>query len=68
MGVDDWAFRKGVNYGTILVDMETSKPIDLLPTRDSEDLKAWLRDHPGIEIITRDIVPFFGILPQKKSA
>ncbi len=54
VGGDDWAFRKGVNYGTILVDMETSKPIDLLPTRDSEDLKAWLRDHPGIEIITRD--------------
>ena len=54
VGVDDWAFRKGVNYGTILVDMETSKPIDMLPTRDSEDLKAWLRDHPGIEIITRD--------------
>lgn len=54
VGVDDWAFRKGVNYGTILVDMETSKPIDLLPTRDSEDLKAWLRNHPEIEIITRD--------------
>lgn len=54
VGVDDWAFRKGVNYGTILVDMETSKPIDLLPTRDSEDLKTWLRAHPEIEIITRD--------------
>ncbi|WP_372775548.1 ISL3 family transposase [Mangrovibacterium sp.] len=54
VGVDDWAFRKGVNYGTILVNMETSKPIDMLPTRDSEDLKAWLRDHPGIETITRD--------------
>ncbi len=54
VGVDDWAFRKGVNYGTILVDMETSKPIDMLPTRDSEDLKAWLKKHPGIEIITRD--------------
>ncbi|MCG6191298.1 transposase [Maribellus maritimus] len=53
VGVDDWAFRKGVNYRTILVDMETSKPIDMLPTRDSEDLKAWLRDHPGIKIITR---------------
>ena len=40
VGVDDWAFRKGVNYGTILVDMEISTPIDMLPTRDSEDLKA----------------------------
>lgn len=54
LGVDDWAFRKGVNYGTILVDMETSKPIDLLPTRDGADLKKWLKDYPDIEIITRD--------------
>ncbi len=54
VGVDDWAFRKGVNYGTILVDMEKSKPIDMLPPRDSEDLKSWLRNHPGIEKITRD--------------
>ena len=54
VGVDDWAFRKGVNYGTVLVDMETSKPIDLLPTRNSKDLKAWLRTHPEIETITRD--------------
>jgi transposase len=54
VGVDDWAFRKGINYGTILVDMETSKPIDLLPTRESEDLKLWLEKHPNIEIITRD--------------
>ncbi|MCT4644563.1 MAG: ISL3 family transposase [Carboxylicivirga sp.] len=54
VGVDDWAFRKGVNYGTVLVDMETSKPIDLLPTREGEDLEAWLEKNPGIEIITRD--------------
>jgi transposase len=54
VGIDDWAFRKGVNYGTVLVDMETSKPIDLLPTRESEDLKAWLREYPDIEIVTRD--------------
>ncbi|MCT4647796.1 MAG: transposase, partial [Carboxylicivirga sp.] len=54
VGVDDWAFRKGINYGTILVVMERSKPIDLLPTRESEDLKLWLEKHPNIEIITRD--------------
>ena len=54
LGVDDWAFRKGINYGTILVDMQRSKPIDLLPTRDGEDLKAWLRGHSDIEIIIRD--------------
>lgn len=54
LGVDDWAFRKGVNYGTILVDMETSRPIALLPSRESEDLKKWLAKYPNVEIVTRD--------------
>lgn len=54
LGVDDWAFRKGVRFGTILIDMETSRPIDLLQTRESSDLKAWLAKYPGAEIVTRD--------------
>jgi transposase len=45
LGVDDWAFRKGVNYGTVLIDMETSKPIDLLSSRESSDLKEWLKKY-----------------------
>jgi transposase len=54
LGVDDWAFKKGKNYGTILVDQERQCPIDLLPDRTAETLEAWLKAHPGIEIITRD--------------
>lgn len=54
LGVDDWAFRKGVRFGTVLIDMETSRPIDLLQTRESADLKAWLAKYPGAEIVTRD--------------
>ena len=54
LGVDDWAFRKGVNYGTILIDMETSRPIDLLPSRESNDLKGWLKKYPDVKIVTRD--------------
>ena len=54
LGVDDWAFRKGVNYGTVLIDMETSRPIDLLSSRDSANLKEWLKKYPAIKIITRD--------------
>jgi transposase len=54
VGVDDWAVRKGQRYGTILVDLERGRVIDLLPGRDGVALGAWLRDHPGVEVITRD--------------
>ena len=54
LGVDDWAFRKGVNYGTVLIDMETSRPIELLSSRESADLKEWLAKYPDVEIVTRD--------------
>ena len=54
LGIDDWAFRKGHSYGTILVDLETHRPVDLLPDRSVETVKKWLLEHPGIEIISRD--------------
>jgi transposase len=53
-GVDDFAFKKGHTYGTILVDLEQRKPLDLLADRQGETLEVWLRAHPGIEILTRD--------------
>ena len=52
--IDDFAFRKGHTYGTILVNLETGRPLDLLPDRDSASVAAWLRDHPTITVITRD--------------
>jgi len=54
IGVDDWTWKKGQTYGTILVDLERSKVIDLLPERTAESLATWLAQHPEIEFISRD--------------
>ncbi len=56
LGVDDFAFKKGSTYGTILVNLEDRRVVDLLPERSQESLVAWFRSHPGagVEVATRD--------------
>ena len=54
VAVDDWAMRKGRTYGTIMVDLERRRVVDLLPDRAAETLAGWLRARPGVEIAARD--------------
>jgi transposase len=54
VGVDDWAWKKGQTYGTILVDLERRTVADLLPQRSADQLAEWLKQHPEVEVITRD--------------
>ncbi|MFF7598500.1 transposase [Streptomyces mirabilis] len=54
LGIDEFAFRKGRTYGTVLVDIETSRPVDVLPDRETGTVTAWLQEHPGAEIVCRD--------------
>jgi len=54
LGIDDFSFRRGYKFGTILVDLESHRPIDLLPDRQAETSAAWMRDNPEIQVVSRD--------------
>jgi transposase len=54
LGVDDFALRRGQVYATVLIDAETGQRVDVLAGRTAEVLEAWLRGHPGVQVVCRD--------------
>src|SRR3954469_20403180 len=51
---DEFALKKGHSYANVLMDIATSRPIDVIADRDVESFASWLRAHPGVEVICRD--------------
>jgi Transposase/zinc-finger of transposase IS204/IS1001/IS1096/IS1165 len=59
VGVDEWAWRRGHRYGTILVDLTSHRVVDLLPDRSAASVAAWLARHPTVTVVCRDRSPLY---------
>ena len=54
VGIDEWAWTKGMRFGTVIVDLERHEVVDLLPDRAVSSVAKWFKGHPGAELISRD--------------
>ena len=54
IGIDDFSFRRGRKFGTIIVDLQTHKVLDVLPDRTADTSATWMAAHPELDIVSRD--------------
>jgi transposase len=54
LGLDEWSYRKRLDFKTILVDLSTNRPLELLADASATTFASWLQDHPGVQVIARD--------------
>ncbi|MDM0116824.1 ISL3 family transposase [Variovorax sp. J22R133] len=54
IGIDDWAIKRGHRYGTVIIDLQTRRPIEVLAGRETSIVTRWLRQHPSVDIVARD--------------
>lgn len=54
IGLDDWAYKRSLRYGTLICDLDTGEVLDLLPDRSVQTVFTWLQAHPEVELISRD--------------
>jgi transposase len=54
VGIDDWSWKRGLRYGTLICDLESNRPIDVLADRSVQTVSAWFEERPSVEIVSRD--------------
>src|SRR6266566_565529 len=54
VGLDDWSWKRRLRYGTLICDLESHQPIDVLSDRSVETVSAWFEKHPSVEVVSRD--------------
>src|SRR5713226_9379966 len=54
VGIDDWSWKRGLRYGTLICNLENNRPLDVLPDRSVQTVSAWFEKRPSVEIVSRD--------------
>ena len=59
VGIDDWSTLKRFNFASIMVDLDSHKTIDMINSRNTDDVTKWLKSYPNLRLVVRDGAQFF---------